>query len=48
MHTTSFYFEIYDFRCSKHIEEKQGEEINKKTMINIIYSELNNSGEENK
>ena len=48
MDTTSFYFETDDFRCRKHIKMKESEEINEKTTIEKIYSDLNNPGDRNK
>lgn len=41
MDTTSFYFEIDDFRNTKLIKSKKGEEIDEKTASDKIYSELN-------
>ena len=48
MDTTSFYFETDDFRFTKHDKTKATEEINEKTTIEKIYSDLDNNGEKNK
>lgn len=42
MDTTSFYFETDDFRFRRHVKTKGNKEINEKTTIEKIYSELNN------
>ncbi len=42
MDTTSFYFEADDFRFRRHVKTKGNKEINEKTTIEKIYSELNN------
>ena len=47
MDTTSFYFETDNFRYRTHVKIKRIEEINEKTKIEKIYSELK-TGEKNK